>query len=144
MHKKTFPKDPKEAFNQAKRYFANAKETLTKSPIEYGIYKDEKYVKEASAMGYLSALSTIDGYLLSINTPRDKLPTSIEEYTKALYKIPHNGKLMAAIKVVYENLHIFGYYRGGIDVNMIKSGFKSAKFIIDVLSQRTKNTEGVE
>ncbi|MEW6482375.1 MAG: DUF5618 family protein [bacterium] len=135
MAKKIFPKDPKEAFSKAKRYFANAKESLSKSGIEYDRYKDEKYVKEASAMAYLSALAAIDGHLLSLGVSSDKLPTSIEEYTKAMRKIPHNGKLMAALGTVYENLHIFGYYRGGVSVEMIKDGFQKARFIIDTLSK---------
>ncbi|MEW6007842.1 MAG: DUF5618 family protein [bacterium] len=135
MAKKIFPKDPGEAFSEAKRYLENAKETLARSPIEYGAYKDRKYVKEASAMGYVAALTAIDGYLLSIGTSRDKLPTSIDEYTKSLRKIPHNGKLMTALTVLYENLHIFGYYRGGVSVEMIKDGFQKARFIIDTLSK---------
>ena len=129
-----FPKNPEEAFSNAKRYFANAKETLLSSEIEYDRYKDEKYVKEASAMGYLAALQAIDGYLLSTGITPDKLPTSITEYEKSLKKIPHNGKLMSAMATVYENLHIFGYYRGGVDVEMIKSGFSKAKLIINTLS----------
>jgi len=132
--KVAFPKTPESAFFNAKRYFENAKETLLKSKIEYDRYKDEKYVKEASGMAYLAALQAIDGYLLSMGVPSDKLPTSITEYEKSLQKIPHNGKLMAAMGTVYENLHILGYYRGGVDVNMIKSGFQKAKFIIDTLS----------
>ncbi|MEW6102297.1 MAG: DUF5618 family protein [bacterium] len=129
------PKDAQIAFSNAKRYFTNAKESLLKSPIENDIYKDEKYTREASGMAYLSALAAIDGYLLSIGTSSDKLPASIEEYTKYLRKIPHNGKLMDALTVVYQNLHIFGYYRGGVGVNMIKEGFTKAKLIIDTLSK---------
>ena len=130
---------PDEAFSEAKRYFENAKESLSLSPIEYDIYKDKKYVKEASAMGYLAALSAIDGWLLLQGTTSDKLPTSIEGYEKATRKIPHNGKLMSALVVVYQNLHIFGYYRGGVDVEMIKSGFSKAKLIIDTLSKGVVN-----
>jgi len=130
-----FPKNPESAFSNAKRYFTNAKETLAKSPIEYDRYKDEKYVKEASGMAYLAALQAIDGYLLSIGVSSDKLPTSITEYEKSLRKIPHNGKLMAAMATVYENLHILGYYRGGVGVGMIKEGFQKAKLIIDTLSK---------
>ncbi|MEW6006996.1 MAG: DUF5618 family protein [bacterium] len=103
--------------------------------MEYDRYKDEKYVKEASAMGYVAALSAIDGYLLKIGTPKDRLPTKIEEYEKSLHKIPHNGRLISAMANVYENLHIFGYYQGGVNTDMIKAGFKNAKFIIETLSK---------
>jgi len=136
------PKTPQEAFEEAKKYFANAKEILSKSPIEWGIYKDSKYVKEASAMGYLAALKAVDGFLLKKGIPSDKLPTSLIEYEKALQKIPHNGKLMASMTAVYQNLHILGYYRGGIEVEMIKAGFKHAKNIIDILSKSILKDRG--
>ncbi len=139
MAKKISPRTPEACFSEAKRYLANAKETLLKSEIEYDIYKDSKYVKEASAMAYLSALSAIDGWLLSFGKTEDKLPASITEYEKSLQKIPHNGKLKSALTVVYQNLHIFGYYRGGVDVDMIKSGFQKAKLIIDTLNKGGKN-----
>jgi len=128
------PKSPQEAFAEAKALYKNARETLKKSPIEYDVYKEPKYVKEASAMAYLAALRAIDGYLLATGTSPDRLPTSIVEYEKALRKIPRNGKLMAAFEVVYQNLHILGYYRGGVGVGMIKEGFAKAKLIIDALS----------
>ncbi|MEW6103910.1 MAG: DUF5618 family protein [bacterium] len=132
--KLTIPKTPEEAFEEAYKLYKNAKEILARSQIEYGIYKDAKCVKEACGLGYLAPLKAIDGYLLSIGAP-DKLPTSIIEIERALQKIPRNGKLMAAMTVVYQNLHILGYYRGGIGVEMIKEGFKSAKLIIDTLSK---------
>jgi hypothetical protein len=56
---------------------------------------------------------------------------------KALKGLPHDGKLMTALEIVYQNLHIFGYYRGGISVEMIKDGFQKAKIIIDTLSVLT-------
>ncbi len=122
-----------EAFAEAKAFCKNARETLRKSPIEFGAYKKPKYVKEASAMGYLAALRAIDGYLLSRGVPSKNLPTSIREYEEAIRKIPQNGRLAIALELAYENLHIFGYYRGGIDVEMIKSGFGKVRFIIDTL-----------
>ena len=132
--KKDLPLSSNQALAEAGRYFKNAKGILKKIPIEYGIYTDSKYVKEAAAMGYLSALRAIDSYLLKDGVKPDKLPTSIQEYAKALKKIPHNGKLMTAFRVVYENLHILAYYRSGVDVDMVKSGFKRAKEIIDTFS----------
>lgn len=46
------------------------------------------------------------------------------------------GKLIAAYVVVYEILHISGYYRGTVDVNAIKSGFGKAKFLIESLTEK--------
>jgi hypothetical protein len=133
--KLVFPKNPKEAFDEAYKLYNNAKEILSSIDIEYGVYKDTKRLKEACGIAYLAPLKAIDGYLLSEGESPDKLPTSITEIEKALRRIPRNGKLMSAMTVVYQNLHILGYYRGGVDVEMIKSGMKSAKTIIDTLSK---------
>jgi len=135
--KLSIPKTPEEAFEEADKLYKNAKDVLSKIPIGYGLYKDAKRVKEACAICYLAPLKAIDGYLLSSGITPDKLPTSIIEIEKALQRIPHNGKLIASMTIVYQNLHIFGYYRGGIGVDMIKEGFRHAKVIIDTL--RIKN-----
>jgi hypothetical protein len=45
------------------RYLNNAKELLSKSHIENGIYTDEKYVKSACGIAYLGVLKSIDEYL---------------------------------------------------------------------------------
>ncbi len=126
---------PIDAISESKRYFKNAKEYLKKSPIEYGLYKDEKYVKEACGIGYLAVLRAIDAYLLSNGTQIGKLPTSIQEYEKELRKVPHNGKLMASMRSVYDILHISGYYRGVINVEVIKEGFKHAREVIDTFTK---------
>lgn len=138
MKKLALPKSAEEALNEAKKYFDNAKESLKKSHIEFGRYKEPKYVKEGAGMCYLAALRAIDSYLLRNGMKPDKLPTSIEEYIKSLRKVPHNGKLIASLKTVYENLHIFAYYRSGVDVEMIKSGFTRAKEIIDIFAKLNK------
>lgn len=129
--KKRAPRTQREALKEARTYLKNAGESLRKSPVEFGIYKEPKYVKEASAVGYLAALRAIDSYLLVRGIAPEKLPTSIEEYQKHLRKIPHNGKLLAALTVVYQNLHIFAYYRGGVDVEMVKSGLARAEELVE-------------
>ncbi len=129
------PRTPQEAMEEAKLYLKNAREILSKVPIEYGRYKDTKKVKEASAIAYLSALRAIDSYLLSRGYTSDKLPSSIEEYFKVIKKIPRNGKLVAYLNTAYENLHILGYYRGGVNVDMIKAGIKAVEEIIKMLEK---------
>jgi hypothetical protein len=80
----------------------------------------------------------IDGYLLSMGVPPDKLPTSIQEYMSAVKKIPRNGKLMANLITAYQNLHIFAYYRGGVGVQMIKEGIRSVEEIIKTVTQKSR------
>ncbi|MDT7908256.1 MAG: DUF5618 family protein [Candidatus Calescibacterium sp.] len=130
------PKTKEEAISEAKRFLKNAKEILSKTEIEYGkIYKDPKATREAAGIAYLAALLAIDGYLISKGTPKDKLPTSIDGYMDAVRKIPRNGKLMANLITAYQNLHIFAYYRGGVNVDMIKAGIKSVEEIINALEK---------
>ena len=130
-------KTKEDAIKKANLYFINAKETLQKSPIEYNTYyKDSKKVAEASAMAYLAALRAIDGYLLGINIPETNLPDTHIQYLETIKKkMPKNGKLMGYYNIVYQNLHLLGYYRGGVGVGMIKEGFTSAKEIINMLSK---------
>ncbi|CUT05154.1 DUF5618 family protein [Candidatus Chrysopegis kryptomonas] len=128
------PLTKEEAIAEAKRFLKNAKEILSRADVKYGkIYEDTKIVREAAGIAYLAALKAIDGYLLGKGTEPEKLPISINEYFKAVSKIPRNGKLLANLRVVYENLHIFAYYRGGVSVDMIKAGIKSVEEIIKML-----------
>jgi hypothetical protein len=130
------PKTKEEAISEAKRFLKNAKEILSKTEIEYGkIYKDPKATREAAGIAYLAALLAIDGYLISKGTPKDKLPTSIDGYMDAVRKIPRNGKLMANLITAYQNLHVFAYYRSGVNVDMIKAGLKSVEEIINILEK---------
>lgn len=136
-YKKTILTTREEALKEARRYLVNAKQTLARSHIENDIYKDAKYVKEAAGIAYLSALTAIDGYLIGKGINGDKLPASFEGYWNAVHKnIPLNGKLHDALTVVYQNLHILAYYRGGVGVEMVKEGFSNAKKIIDMLSNK--------
>lgn len=119
---------------EAYRYLANAKKTLGNSQIEYGKYTDAKYVSEAAGIAYLSALKAINAFLISRGMSTKSLPDSIEEYRDVIQKkMPHNGKLMAAFTIAYENLHILAYYRGGTGVKMVKEGLENCKKIIALI-----------
>jgi len=128
---------PEECFQLAHRFYRNAKEFLKRAAVEYNRYQDPKPVHEATGMGYIAVLKALDGFLLSQGVSPDKLPTSVIEYNKALTRYSQrNGKLLAAFYTVYENLHIFGYYKGGLNVQMVKSGFEAARFIIEHLTHQ--------
>ncbi|MEK6651412.1 MAG: DUF5618 family protein [Nitrospirota bacterium] len=120
------------------RYLANAKETLNRSPIEDNIYTDSKYVKSACGIAYLGVLKAVDECLLKKGITAKELPKKVEEYDKALKKYisVHNGKLQKQFNVLYDELHIAGYYRGLIrDVDALKAIFKSAKGFIEKIKQ---------
>ena len=137
--KGNLPKTPQICKSEAYRYYENAKDILKNISIEYGLYTDTKSVQKACAIGYLAALFAIDSFLLSKGILWKELPTSIDGYWAALQKYAQkNGRLTADLTGAYENLHILGYYRGGTDVEMIKSGFKRVKDIIDHFAQFIK------
>ena len=119
---------------EAIRYFENAKELLSKSPIEGDRYEDLKYVQKACGTAYLAVLKAIDAYLLKRGISQKDLPQSVEGYRDMFkkYLMPHNGKLTKEFEKLYKELHIAGYYRGLIeDVNALKDIFKSAKAFIN-------------
>jgi hypothetical protein len=120
--------------SEAIRYFENAKELLSKSPIEDNTYTDIKYVQEACGTAYLAVLKAIDEYLIKRGVTSKDLPQSVEGYRDMLKKhlSIHNGKLTREFDKLYKTLHIAGYYRGLLeDVNMLKDAFKVAKTFIE-------------
>ena len=144
MSKKEFnktglPKTPRDCISEAKRYYENAKHIRKSILVKDNTYTDVKTLQKACGIGYLSALFAIDGFLMTKGIKRSELPISIEGYWDMLEKhAQKNGTLTRELTVAYQNLHILGYYRGGIDVEMIKSGFKNAKLLIDYFAQFAK------
>lgn len=119
---------------EAIRYLNNAKELLSKSPIEGKVYTDVKYVKSACGVAYLAVLEAINEVLLQKGYTKKQLPKKVEEYEKALKKhiSIHNGKLQREFAMLYHGLHIAGYYRGDIfSVDAIRYYLRAAKQFID-------------
>ena len=115
------------------RYLNNAKEILSKSPIEDEYYVDDKYVKSACGVAYLGVLRAIDELLLKRGVTKKELPKKVEEYRKALQKHSsiHNGKLVRQFEDIYDELHIAGYYRGILhSVATVKAALKTAESFI--------------
>ena len=134
--------DNEYSISEAYRYLSNAKETLSKSPIEYGIFTDSKYVREAAGIAYLAALKALDAYFISKGMKKAELSQSIDEYREFVRKkIPLNGKLNASMRIVYENLHILAYYRGGVAIGMIKEGFENARKVIEMIGKLMTKAE---
>jgi hypothetical protein len=123
---------------EAIRYLENAKDILSKSPIEDNIYLDDKYVKSACGVAYLGVLRAIEDYLLSKGLSKKELPKKVEEYMKALkkYASPYNGKLVKEFDALYDTLHIAGYYRGLLhSTSVVKEALKAAQTFIEKLSK---------
>ena len=121
---------------EALRYLNNAKEILNRVPVEDNRYTDTKPVREAFGTAYLSILEAINEVLLKHGFSKKELPRSVEGYRKALqkYVTVHNGKLLKDFEMLYDALHIAGYYRGLIyNVDAVKDYIKSTKTFIEKL-----------
>ena len=117
------------------RYLNNAKEILKKVPIEGRVYTDVKPVREAFGTAYLAILEAINEYLITKHgLIKKELPKSVDAYRDALHKYMaiRNGKLMREFEMLYDTLHIAGYYRGLLyDIDVVKEALKAAKLFIE-------------
>ena len=120
---------------EALKYLNNAKEILKSVPVEDNVYTNIKPVREAFGTAYLAVLEVINEFLMvKKGLTKKELPKSVDAYRKVLQKhlAVHNGKLMREFEMLYDALHIAGYYRGLIyDTNMVKEALKAAKTFIE-------------
>jgi hypothetical protein len=122
---------------EALRYLHNAREILKNAPIEDDIFVDVKPVREAMGTAYLAVLEAINEGLLKRGVAKKDLPRSVESYRKALQKhmAVGNGKLLREFEMLYDALHIAGYYRGLIyDAAMVKDALKAARGFIEKIA----------
>lgn len=127
-------KAERDQMKEALRYLNNAKEILKSAPIEDNIYADIKPVKEAFGTAYLAILEAINEYFIEKGFTKKELPKSVDEYRKMLqkYLVVHDGKLLREFEMLYDMLHIAGYYRGLLyDRNVVKDALKAAKTFIE-------------
>ena len=123
---------------EAIRYLHNAREILRKAPKEGRVYTDVKPVREACGTAYLAILEAINEYLLSLGLAKKELPKSVEAYQKVLRKYLgiHNGKLFREFDILYDELHIAGYYRGLLHrVDVVHDVLKGAQQFIQKLGK---------
>jgi len=116
------------------RYLENAKEILGSAPREDSIYTDLKLVREAFAIAYLAVLEAINEALIKRGITKRELPKSVDAYRKTLrkYFAVRNGKLLREFEMLYDALHIAGYYRGLIyNVDAVKDYIKAARAFIE-------------
>lgn len=120
---------------EALRYLSNAKEILKAIPVEDNLYTDIKPVREAFSTAYLAVLEAINEYLKTKKGfTKKELPKSVEAYRDVLKKhiAVRNGKLMREFEMLYDMLHIAGYYRGLLyDRDVVKEALKAANAFIE-------------
>ncbi|GBU23625.1 hypothetical protein R83H12_00241 [Fibrobacteria bacterium R8-3-H12] len=126
-----------EGYNLAVRYIANAKDTLKKAGRDGIYFEDAKYVSSASGIAYKGVLTALDTWLQlkGVELPRKESGRakgkSIDFYRTNLTKL--DKKLLRALNVAYDNLHLAGYYDGTLSFGTISDGFKSALEIIETI-----------
>lgn len=126
--------------SEAIRYLHNAKQILKQASIENDFYSDRKPVREAFSTAYLAILEAINEVLLRKGLTKKDLPKSVDSYRIALQKhvSVHNGKLLREFDMLYDALHIAGYYRGLIyQTAAVKDYFKATQSFIEKL-EKTK------
>ena len=123
---------------EALRYLNNAREILKSVPVEDNTYMDIKPVREAFSTAYLAVLEAINEYLImKKGFTKKELPKSVDAYRKALqkYLAVRDGKFLREFEMLYDALHIAGYYRGLIyNVDAVKDYLKAAKAFIEKIS----------
>lgn len=110
----------------AMRYFDNAKDALKNADKEGRFFKDPKYVSSASGIAYRGALVALEHWL---KLKGQKKGISIDLYRMHITKLDKN--LLRDLNLIYNNLHLAGYYDCTNSVATIEEGFKVAKEIIE-------------
>ena len=118
----------KDPIEEARRYVANAEETIVKANYdpELKIYTDGKYVKMAGNALWNGCLIALDA---ALGVREGKGRPSIEKYKDAAGR--RDRKLLAAIVAGYDILHLTMGYDGIRDKKVCKRGFYYANEIID-------------
>ncbi|OGU16211.1 MAG: hypothetical protein A2X61_13110 [Ignavibacteria bacterium GWB2_35_12] len=125
------------SYKEALRYVENAKESLKKAGKKDKFYIDDKYVKTACGTAYSGILVALDFLFEHKNIQKKKGRKSIEYYQSNLANM--NKKLLNYLNDGYEILHLYGYYDGGKNINLIKTGMDDAVSIISALKPYSSN-----
>lgn len=121
-------KERENPIEEARRYVANAEENIEKAIYnpETKSYMDSKYVKTAGDILWKGCLIALDAVL---HVRKGKGRPSIEKYKEAAKK--RDGKLLTAIVIGYDILHLTMGYDGTKGRKVCDAGFEYANDIID-------------
>lgn len=120
--------EKKNPIEEARRYVANAKETIAKADLDtkLGVYNDRKYVRMAGNTLWNGCLIALEAVF---NLKTGKGRPSIDKYKEAATK--RDKKLLASIEKGYDTMHLSMGYDGTKDPDVCKKGFATANDIID-------------
>ena len=121
-------KEKENPIEEARRYVSNAEENIEKAIYnpETKSYMDSKYVKTAGDILWKGCLIALDAVL---HVRKGKGRPSIEKYKEAAKK--RDGKLLTAIVIGYDILHLTMGYDGTKGRKVFDAGFEYANDIID-------------
>lgn len=121
-------KEKENPIEEARRYVTNAEENIEKAIYnpETKSYMDSKYVKTAGDILWKGCLIALDAVL---HVRKGKGRPSIEKYKEAAKK--RDGKLLTAIVIGYDILHLTMGYDGTKGRKVCDAGFEYANDIID-------------
>ncbi|MBO6050675.1 MAG: DUF5618 family protein [Bacteroidales bacterium] len=120
--------EQKNTIEEARRYVANAKDTIKKANYdpELKSYTDSKYIKTAGNILWSGCLIALDAVL---QVRKGKGRPSIEKYKEAAGK--RDRTLLHFINLGYETMHLVMGYDGNREKEVSDAGFKRASLIID-------------
>ena len=113
---------------EARRYLANAEETIKKAKYDSELksYTDSKYIKAAGDYLWKGCLIALDA-VFHVRTGKGR--PSIDKYKEAAKN--RDKKLLAAIVVGYDTMHLHMGYDGTKSKKTCDAGFEYANAIID-------------
>ena len=120
--------EKKNPIEEARRYVANAEDVIKKANYdpELKIYTDSKYIKMAGNTLWNGCLVALDA---ALGIRKGKGRPSIEKYKEAAGK--RDRKLLAAIVVGYDFMHLTMGYDGSKGKKTCDMGFEYANDIIN-------------
>ncbi|GHV20629.1 hypothetical protein AGMMS49959_08400 [Planctomycetales bacterium] len=130
-----------DAHYEAARYLRNAEDTLKKAGQDGKRFLDKKYVSTACGTAYLGVLLAMDAIfrLREVKPPKGNKRESIRYYVENAAKL--DGKLASDLHIVYQTLHLAGYYEGTLSVPTIRDGFDTAYGIIERICPERELTD---
>ncbi|MBI2058590.1 MAG: DUF5618 family protein [Nitrospirae bacterium] len=126
-------------FEEAFRYYRNARGLLARCEVKDDIYSDIKPVQEAFGTAWLAIDKAIKAALLEKGLPPNKIPRSWDGIRENVARrlAYQNGRLMKLLNTAYDMVHLGGYYWGDFKTPAAaKAAFDVARRAIETLSGR--------
>lgn len=126
-------------FDEAIRYYNNARELLRRCKVENDLYDDIKPVREAFGTAWLAIDMAVRAGLAARGISKKQIPQSWEDLRAAVAKhmAVRNGKLLKLLNASYQAVHLAGYYHGEHEyAPLAKDAMELTRRVIETLSGR--------